>query len=215
MHIPRHFVEDDFSTLVNFMSAHPLATIVAQTEQGSEACHIPLFWYDDDTEYGCLYGHFGRQNPIYQNARPNRSWLIIFQDSGHYISPSWYPSKADTHKEVPTWNYQSVHIHSHIQLIEAHDKIVWILTETTANHEKPLPLPWSLTDAPKDYIDALCKGIIGFKLTIGNVEAQFKLNQNKSAENIRGVIEGLTQLHTPSARRMADKLAHLHNDKLF
>lgn len=116
---------------------------------------------------------------------------------------------------MPTWNYQSVHIHSHIQLIEAHDKIVWILTETTANHEKSLPLPWSLTDAPKDYIDALCKGIIGFKLTIDNVEAQFKLSQNKSAENIRGVIEGLTLLHTPSARRMADKLAHLHNDKLF
>ena len=213
MHIPRHFVEDDFSTLVDFMSTHPLATLVAQTEKGSEACHIPLFWYDDDTEYGCLYGHFGRQNPIYKNALPNRSWLTIFQDSGHYISPSWYPSKADTHKEVPTWNYQSVHIHAHIQLIEAHDKIVWILAETTANHEKLLPLPWSLTDAPKDYIDALCKGIIGFKLTIDSVEAQFKLSHNKSAENIRGVIKGLNKLHTPSARIMADKLAHVHKDK--
>ena len=213
MHVPRHFVEDDFSTLVDFMSTHPLATLVAQTEKGSEACHIPLFWYDDDTEYGCLYGHFGRQNPIYKNALPNRSWLTIFQDSGHYISPSWYPSKADTHKEVPTWNYQSVHIHAHMQLIEAHDRIVWILIETTADHEKLLLLPWSLTDAPTEYIDALCNGIIGFKLTIDSVEAQFKLSQNKSAENIRGVIKGLNQLHTLKARVMADKLAHVHEDK--
>ena len=210
MHVPRHFVEDDFSTLVDFMSTHPLATLVAQTEKGSEACHIPLFWYDDDTEYGCLYGHFGRQNPIYKNALPNHSWLTIFQDSGHYISPSWYPSKADTHKEVPTWNYQSVHIQSKIEPLEDTAKLKWILAIMTAQQEIVSENPWSLEDAPATYIDAMCRGIIGFRLTIDAIQAQFKLSQNKTADNIAGVIKGLEQLNTSDALTMAAKVA-THN----
>lgn len=216
MHIPSIFTEENPEHILDFIAANPLATLVAQTANGIEACHIPLFWYYEDTDsdnpHGCLYGHFGRKNPIYQNALPTTSWLIIFQDSGHYISPNWYPTKAKTHKEVPTWNYQSIHIQSHIELIEDTDKLKWILEKMTAQQEVISDNPWSLDEAPASYIDAMCRGIIGFKLSIDSIQAQFKLSQNKTAENIAGVINGLEKCHTNQAAAMAIKVAD-HNKR--
>lgn len=102
MHVPAVFSESNFHSIIDFITANPLATMIAQTNDGVEACHIPLFWHGDDSQYGKLYGHFARKNPIYKNSLESTSWLIIFQDNGHYISPNWYPTKAKTHKEVPT-----------------------------------------------------------------------------------------------------------------
>lgn len=214
MHIPTVFAEDNFDNIIKFIAVNPLATLIAQTNDGMEACHIPLFWYKDDaninSQYGYLYGHFGRKNPIYQQALADSSWLIIFQDSGHYISPNWYPSKAKTHKEVPTWNYQSVHIQSKIELLEDTDTLKWILATMTAQQEVINNNPWSLDDAPAAYIDAMCRGIIGFRFAIDSVQAQFKLSQNKTADNIAGVIKGLEHLDTNDALAMAAKVA-AHN----
>ena len=211
MHIPTVFTEENFDNIIEFIKANPLAALVAQSKDGMEACHIPLFWYNDDSEHGCLYGHFGRKNPIYQTALPDTSWLVIFQDAGHYISPNWYPSKAKTHKEVPTWNYQSVHIQSKIELFVDPDTLKWLLETMTAQQEVISDNPWSLADAPAAYIDAMCRGIIGFKLTIDSIQAQFKLSQNKTPENILGVITGLEPLNTSNAAAMAVKIAS-HND---
>lgn len=210
MYIPSVFAEDNIDTIVDFIAANPLATLVAQTPNGIEACHIPLFWHNEnhapDKANGCLYGHFGRKNPIYQTALPNTSWLIIFQDSGHYISPNWYPTKAKTHKEVPTWNYQSIHIHSQIEMIEDVDTLKWLLSKMTKQQEAISDNPWSLDDAPTAYINAMCRGIIGFKLTIESIQAQYKLSQNKTIENVEGVINGLDKLNTSHAKSMASKV---------
>lgn len=181
--------------------------MVAQTSDGIEACHIPLFWHNDHSQYGKLYGHFARKNPIYQNALNSTSWLIIFQDSGHYISPNWYPTKAKTHKEVPTWNYQSIHIQADINLIEDTDRLKWVLGKMTSQQETISDSPWSLEDAPAAYIDTMCRAIIGFELTIEAVQAQFKLSQGKVEENIAGVINGLNELNTEHAATMAYKVA--------
>lgn len=210
MHIPSIFAEENIDSIIGFIAANPLATLITQTADGIEACHIPLFWHQEDAndEYGCLYGHFSRKNSIYQNALPSTSWLIIFHDSGHYISPNWYPTKARTHKEVPTWNYQSVHIQSKIELIEETDKLKWILATMTTQQEIISDNPWSLDDAPAAYIDAMCRGIIGFKFTIESIQAQFKLSQNKTAENVTGVISSLEKLSTDHATTMAVKVAH-------
>ncbi|WP_201584202.1 FMN-binding negative transcriptional regulator, partial [Psychrobacter immobilis] len=203
---------DNFDNIIKFIAVNPLATLIAQTNDGMEACHTPLFWYKDDaninSQYGYLYGHFGRKNPIYQQALADSSWLIIFQDSGHYISPNWYPSKAKTHKEVPTWNYQSVHIQSKIELLEDTDTLKWILATMTAQQEVINNNPWSLDDAPATYIDAMCRGIIGFRFAIDSVQAQFKLSQNKTADNIAGVIKGLEHLDTNDAKEMAVKVTN-------
>lgn len=210
MHIPSTFAEDNIDTIVEFIAANPLATLVAQTPNDMEACHIPLFWHnesnDSDKTNGCLYGHFGRKNPIYQTALPNASWLVIFQDSGHYISPNWYPSKAKAHKVVPTWNYQSIHIQSKIELIEENNKLKWLLSTMTMQQEAISDDPWSLDDAPDDYINAMCRGIVGFKLTIESIQAQFKLSQNKTVEDIDGVIDGLENLKSNTAKTMAVKV---------
>ena len=225
MHTPAIFTEENLENIMKFIAVNPLATLVAQTKDGIEACHIPLFWHNDNfmpnadvgsdvnsnAQHGYLYGHFGRKNPIYQDALPNTSWLIIFQDSGHYISPNWYPSKARTHKEVPTWNYQSVHIQSKIELLEDTDTLKWILAAMTAQQEVLYDYPWSLDEAPAAYIDAMCRGIIGFKLPIHSIQAQFKLSQNKTVENITGVINGLAQLKTNDAAEMAVKVANQNN----
>lgn len=214
MHIPSAFCEENFDNIIDFIAAKPLAAIIAQTNEGIEACHIPLFYSeecsDSDGKQGYLYGHFGRKNPIYLDALADTSWLIIFQDSGHYISPNWYPSKAETHKEVPTWNYQSVHIQSKIELLEDTDKIKWILATMTEQQETVSDNPWSLEDAPSAYIDAMCRGIIGFRFTIDSVQAQFKLSQNKTAANIAGVIKGLERLDSRDALAMAAKVTS-HN----
>ena len=211
MHIPSVFTEDNFDSIIDFIAAKPLATLVAQTNNGIEACHIPLFWHDDNSRHGCLYGHFGRKNSIYLDALPNTSWLITFQDTGHYISPNWYPSKAKTQKEVPTWNYQSVHMQSTIEMLEETDMLKWILATMTAQQEVISDNPWSLEDAPADYIDAMCRGIIGFRLTIDAIQTQFKLSQNKTAENITGVINGLALLKTSYAAEMAITVANHNN----
>ena len=215
MHIPSVFCEEDFDSIIDFIAAKPLATIITQTNKGIEACHIPLFYSeefsDSDGKQRYLYGHFGRKNSIYLDALADTSWLIIFQDSGHYISPNWYPSKAETHKEVPTWNYQSVHIQSKIELIEDTAKLKWILATMTAQQETVLDNPWSLEDAPIAYIDAMCRGIIGFRFAINSVQAQFKLSQNKTADNIAGVIKGLERLNSSDALAMAAKIASHNN----
>ncbi|MDE4454117.1 FMN-binding negative transcriptional regulator [Psychrobacter sp. DAB_AL62B] len=211
MHTPSIFAEENLENILNFIAAKPLASLIAQTSKGIEACHIPLFWHDDHSQYGCLYGHFGRKNSIYQDALPDTSWLIIFQDTGHYISPNWYPSKAKTHKEVPTWNYQSIHIQSKIELIEDTDKLKWLLKTMTAQQEIVSDNPWSLEDAPAAYIDAMCRGIIGFKFPIDSIQAQFKLSQNKTAENIAGVITDLEKLNTNDAAAMAIKVAECNH----
>ncbi len=217
MHIPSVFYEENFDNIIDFIAAKPLATIIAQTSTGIEACHIPLFFSeecsDSDGKQRYLYGHFGRKNPIYADALADTSWLIIFQDSGHYISPNWYPSKAGTHKEVPTWNYQSVHIQAKIELLEDTAKLKWILATMTAQQETVSENPWSLEDAPIAYIDAMCRGIIGFRFTIDSVQAQFKLSQNKTADNIAGVIRGLEQLNNSDALAMATKVA-AHNSQV-
>lgn len=217
MHIPSVFTEDNFDKIIEFIVANPLATLIAQTKNGIEACHIPLFWYSeeqlDNCQYGYLYGHFGRKNAIYLDALPDTSWLIIFQDTGHYISPNWYPSKAKTHKEVPTWNYKSVHIQSKIEMLEDTDTLKWILETMTAQQEIVSENPWSLEDAPTAYIDAMCRGIIGFRLTIDSIQAQFKLSQNKTAENIAGVIKGLELLNTKDAAEMAITVTN-HNSRV-
>ena len=182
MHIAAVFTEDNFDNIIEFIAINPLATLIAQTKDGIEACHIPLFFYNDHSHTipdadigsgltsnksrGYLYGHFGRKNPIYQDALTNSSWSIIFQDSGHYICPNWYPSKAKNHKEVPTWNCQSIHIQSKIEMLEHTDTLKWILATMTTQQKVISYNPWSLNDAPAAYIDAMYRGIIGFRLSI-------------------------------------------------
>ncbi|ERL55440.1 FMN-binding negative transcriptional regulator [Psychrobacter aquaticus] len=203
MFTPKAFKEESFETIKAFIKDQPQATIIAHTNTGLEACHIPMYWQDDGSQFGCLYGHITKVNALNDIDNTDAPWLVIFQDAGHYISPNWYPSKAVTHKEVPTWNYRSVHITGHVTLLTEPETLIEILSELTSDFEANQPIPWTLNDAPKKYIQALCRAIVGIRVDITDVQAQFKLSQNKTADNQAGVIAGLKQLKTAKADKMA------------
>ena len=202
MFTPKAFKEDNFEDIRTFIKEQPQATVIAKTGNGLEACHIPMYWQDDGSKLGCLYGHISKVNAL-NNSVNNAPWLIIFQEAGHYISPNWYPSKLTTHKEVPTWNYRSVHITGDVSLLTEHEHLNEILSKQTADFEVNQPNPWSLDDAPAEYIQAMCRAIVGIRVNIKDVQAQFKLSQNKTAENRVGVVAGLKQLGTAKADEMA------------
>ncbi|MBF0657222.1 FMN-binding negative transcriptional regulator [Psychrobacter sp. NG25] len=203
MFTPKAFKEEDFEAIKAFIKEQPQATVIVKTNTGLDACHIPMYWQDDGSQYGCLYGHIAKINTLNNNDNIDAPWLVIFQDAGHYISPNWYPSKSITHKEVPTWNYRSVHITGLVHLITEPEMLIEILTKLTTDFEANQPIPWSLDDAPENYIQALCRAIVGIRINITDVQAQFKLSQNKTAENRAGIIAGLGRLQTEKADEMA------------
>lgn len=203
MFTPTAFKEHNFDTITTFIKEQPQATVIAQTVNGLEGCHIPMYWQDDGSPFGCLYGHITKTNLLNSITTLDAPWLIIFQDAGHYISPNWYPSKAVTHKEVPTWNYRSVHIRGQVSLLTAPEALIEILSKLTVDFEASQPIPWSLSDAPAPYIQALCRAIVGIRLDIDDYQAQFKLSQNKTAENRAGVVAGLKRLGSSKADEMA------------
>ena len=210
MFIPKAFKEESFETIKAFIKEQPQATVIARTSTGLEACHIPMYWQDDGSQFGCLYGHVAKVNTLNNSGDFDTPWLIIFQDSGHYISPNWYPSKGLTHKEVPTWNYRSVHITGNVSLLTEPDVLINILSKQTDDFEAAQPNPWSLDDAPKNYIQAICRAIVGIQINITDIQAQFKLSQNKTAENRAGVVSGLKKIGTAKADEMA-KLIEIIN----
>ena len=206
MYTPAPFRISDAHELRQFMAAHPLATVITCTDNGPDAAHLPLLWHDDGSEHGVLHGHFAKANPLWRNAHtsPHSPWLAIFQHPGHYISPNYYPSKARDHKAVPTWNYQAVHAHGRLRLIDDPEAVLAMLTALTAAHEHSQPRPWQLADAPQDWLIGLTRAIVCFELVIERLEGKYKLNQHHSADNRHGAIASLRQQGTPQSKHMAD-----------
>ena len=184
MYIPRAFAETRESELLALLHAYPFASLVTTTAEGILANHLPMLMLD-----GKLCGHMARCNAL--RACDGAAALAMFQGPQGYISPNWYPSKAVTHRDVPTWNYQVVHVHGRLRIVD--DKI-WLrqlLDTLTAKHEANQPRPWHLDEAPADHLDHLLDAIVGVALEIDRVEGKFKLSQNQPQANRDGVVEGL------------------------
>lgn len=203
MYLPRHFQESNIATLHEFLQRHPLATLIRSGADGPHADHVPLLLDPKSGALGTLKGHVARTNPLWREAGALASVLAVFQDAGCYVSPSWYPSKRVTGKVVPTWNYIAVHVHGGL---EVHDDAEWLrrfLTDLTRMHESGRPEPWTLTDAPADYIEAQLRHLVGIELRIERIVGKYKLSQNRSAADADGVARGLRELATPCACEMA------------
>ena len=184
MYIPAHFREDRDDVLRAAMRAHPFATLVTQGDTGVEANHLPLL-----VEEGILSGHFARANPVWKSAKPEA--LAIFMGPQFYVSPNWYPTKHETGKAVPTWNYITVHARGVLTL---HQDPEWLrahVTRLSDSHEMGRPNPWKVSDAPQSYIDGLLRAIVGFELKITSLEGKWKLSQNRPAADIEGVKQAL------------------------
>jgi transcriptional regulator len=191
MYIPGHFDEPRVEVLHALMRARPLASLITLSAGGLDANHIPLHLSADPTPYGTLRGHVARVNPVWRDLARDVEALAIFHGPDAYISPSWYPTKAETGKAVPTWNFAVAHAYGTLRVI---DDATWLrahLETLSTSHEAAFPEPWQLSDAPRDYTDKLIGAIVGIEIGITRLRGKWKLSQNQPPQNQAGVIRGL------------------------
>lgn len=191
MYIPASFREKRTEILHELMQAHPLGLLVTNGVNGLHASPLPFLLYPDEGEFGVLRSHMARANPHWKELAVLAECLVVFQGAEGYITPSWYPSKAETHKVVPTWNYATVHAWGMASVV---DDAAWLrrqLNDLTGYHEKPRLQPWSVDDAPADYVVAQMKAIIGIEIPIRRIEGKCKMSQNKDEADRAGVLRGM------------------------
>ncbi|CAI8934253.1 transcriptional regulator [Pseudomonas sp. IT-P12] len=205
MYTPRSFAIDDLQQMQQHMLDTRLAMVVTHGAQGLQASHLPLLLRPDEGPNGTLYGHFARTNPQWKELQEGAEALVIFAGADAYVSPGFYPSKAEHGKVVPTWNYVAVHAYGTAQVITDAEPLLDLVSALTDRHEAGRAQPWKVADAPADYIDGMLKAIVGFALPIQRLEGKRKLSQNRSSADMAGVREGLAA--SPDAQDRA--LAHL------
>lgn len=186
MYVPPAFAEDQPEELLAIMRAASLPILVSPTATGLVATHMPLHAVTPSR----IVGHVAKANMHWRDALPNSESLAIFAAVDGYISPSWYPSKAETGKVVPTWNYQAVHATGTLEIIDDPAALLAIVTSLTERHEAGRAKPWAVSDAPADYISAQLKGIVGIVLHVTRLEGKAKLSQNKTMADRIGATEG-------------------------
>ena len=205
MYTPSNFAINDLHDLQQQILDTRLAVLVTHGEQGLQASHLPLLLRPDQGPNGTLYGHFARANPQWKALQDGAQALVIFAGAEAYVSPGFYPSKAEHGKVVPTWNYVAVHAYGTAEVFTDADRLRDLVSELTDRHEAGRNNPWKVADAPAEYIDAMLKAIVGFALPIERLEGKRKLSQNRSPADIAGVREGLAA--SPDVHDQA--LAHL------
>jgi transcriptional regulator len=204
MYNPRHNQETRIEVLHALIGAEPLAALVTLTSTGLMASHIPMVLERGSSGYGILRGHVARPNEQWRTFDASVEALAIFAGPQHYITPNWYPGKPEHGREVPTWNYVVVHAYGPLRVHEDPDWLRPHLEQLVNQSEADAPSPWRVSDAPADYIRAQMNGIVGLELPITRLEGRWKLSQNRTAEDKRGVIDGLAALDTPESRVMRD-----------
>jgi len=196
---PDHFRVDDLPPMHALMRARPLAALVSAGAEGLYATHLPTV-LKDDGPCGIIECHLARANPHWKTLAECSEALMIFQGADGYITPNWYPSKAEHEKVVPTWNYAVVHAYGRPEVMQEADWLRSHVAELTAQQEKSEAKPWALTDAPETYIKAMLRGIVGFRFAITRLEGKWKMSQNREMQDRHGVAKGL------AARRVGDDL---------
>lgn len=197
MYLPAHFAESRPEVLHGLVRAYPLGLLVSQNGDGGvDANDIP-FVLDaaDDTVPAVLRAHVARANPVWRTARTDVESLVVFQGPQGYVSPAWYPSKAEHGKVVPTWNYIVVQGRGTLRAIEDREWLRAFVTRLTARHEGGRAAPWALGDAPADYIDTMLGAIVGIELVLTSLLGKWKVSQNRPVADREGVAAGLAREH--------------------
>lgn len=188
MYLPRHFETTDPVALHDVVRRFPLATWATVVDGAPLVNHVP-FWLDASRgEQGTLIGHVARANPVWRKPAPG---IFVFQGEDAYVSPSWYPSKRQHGKVVPTWNYAVVHAHGTPQPVEERDALLAIVTRLTVTHEAGRSKPWAVSDAPPEYLEQMLGATVGIQVPVQRWVGKFKLSQNRSAADHGGVVAGL------------------------
>jgi transcriptional regulator len=186
------------------LHAHPLGLLITQSSAGQISADAIPFVLDTEPDGArMLRGHVARANPLWREARDDVDSLVVFQGPQAYVSPGWYPSKAETGKVVPTWNYVMVQARGPLRV---RDDAAWLhafVTRLTDRHEAPRATPWAVRDAPDDYIATMLRAIVGIEIPLTSLVGKWKVSQNRSAADRAGVARGLAALGTDDAVAMA------------
>jgi transcriptional regulator len=196
MYIPAAFREEDLPTIHAEMRRIQLATLVTLTSTGLLATHLPLMLDPAAGPYGTLYGHVARGNSQWRDSSANVEALAIFTASDAYVSPSWYPSKQETGKVVPTWMYAAIHAYGTVKFIDDAEWLRDVVSRLTEKHEAEFAQPWKVTDAPAAYVDAQLARIVGVELPIARLEGKWKFDQRSTEADRAGVMAGLEESGT-------------------
>ena len=179
MYVPPHFEVSNPEVLHDLIVHHPLGVLITQGESGLNANHIPFELEPSASTSGILRAHVARNNPVWQLSTNGDEVLVVFQADDAYISPNWYPSKHETHQQVPTWNYRVVHAYGKITIYDDEKYVRALVGRLTKKHEANQPKPWKMSDAPRDYMDMMVKQIVGIEIEITRLIGKFKLSQNR------------------------------------
>jgi len=202
MYMPPAFSDQDRDSLHATIRAARLANLVTATAEGPQVTPLPLLLDPDEGEHGTLYGHLARGNPQWRVPVLGEA-VAVFMGPDAYITPSWYQTKQDTGKVVPTWNYVTVHAHGPVEFFEDAERLLAAVTRLTLLHEGERASPWEVSDAPADYIAAQLRGIVGLRMPITRLEGKRKMSQNRSEADRRGVAEGLAASARPEEQLAA------------
>jgi transcriptional regulator len=203
MYVPKHFEEHDLTVLHSLIRVHPLGTWVTPAGGSLLVNHIPFLVDSGRGEYGTLVGHVARANPVWHSCSKAIASVVIFQGPQTYITPSWYPSKHAHGKAVPTWNYAVVHVHGVPRTIEDANWLLKHVTDLSDVHESERAVPWSVSDAPRDFIDTMLKAIVGVEIPISTLVGKWKTSQNRPLPDKLGTIAGLYERGDANATQMA------------
>ncbi len=209
MYLPTAFEEARPELLQALLHAHPLGLLVRQDVDGVlHADHIPfLFEADPQGGPGILRGHVARANPLWHAVSADAEVLVVFQGPQSYISPSMYPSKAATGKVVPTWNYITVQARGRLRAVDDADWLLSFLDRLTGRHEAARPVPWAVADAPREYIEATLRAIVGIEIELKTLCGKWKVSQNRTPFDRDGVVYGLRSQGGAEAEAMAQAVA--------
>jgi transcriptional regulator len=207
MYQPDHYRVDDLPQLHALMRARPFAALVSSGSLGLYATHLPTVLKDDvanDAPNGVIECHLSRANPHWKDLAAGGEALMIFHGPDAYVTPNWYPSKAEHGKVVPTWNYAVVHAYGRPEVMQDMDWLRRHVGELSAQQEAGEARPWAVSDAPDRYVEVMLRGIVGFRFAVTRLEGKWKMSQNREMQDRAGVMSGLGRRGEGDDRAVAD-----------
>jgi transcriptional regulator len=208
MYLPAHFEETRTDVLHTLIRSHPLGTLVTLDAGGAlQANAIPFLIEPGPLAHGTLRGHVARANPLWRESRTDVDALVVFQGAQSYVSPGWYPSKAEHGKVVPTWNYVIVQARGRLRAIDDAAWVRALVARLTERFESSRAKPWGIADAPTDYIETMLRAIVGIEIELSALVGKWKVSQNRSAADREGVVAGLAALAAQDNDAQAEAMA--------
>lgn len=213
MYLPTHFKESRTDVLHALIAENPMGMLITNGQSGLDVNHLPFHLATASGGLGVLHAHVSRNNSVWKDIISTAEVIVVFQAGDAYISPNWYPSKHQTHEQVPTWNYIVIHARGRVTVRDDEKYVRGVVARLTRTHEASQPTPWKMTDGPKDYIDSQLQAIVGLEIEVTSLIGKFKLGQHKEVRDIQGPGEALIEQGNIDIGNAMLACAHAKNEK--